>query len=62
MTPQPLVQVYLTTEDGEYYDLRISDGNVSFNVWDMHENDINRFIDDIKSFVYLLKEEHEKND
>ena len=51
----PNIQPYLTSEDGVLFDLRISHGDVSFDMWELEENEVLHFIEDIKSMLYLLK-------
>ena len=49
------IQPYLTSEDGELFDLRISHGSVSFDVWELEEDEIYQFVNDILSMLKLLK-------
>jgi len=56
--PECRFEVHLSTEDAEYFDVRISHGEVSFCLWDVHEYEINKIIEDLKSQVYLYKVEY----
>ena len=56
--PECRFEFYLSTEDAEYFDIRISHGEVSFDLWDVHENEINKIISDIQDQVKLYKESY----
>lgn len=49
------VQPYLTSEDGELFDLSISHGAVAFAMLDLEENEIHQFIADIQNMLCLLQ-------
>jgi hypothetical protein len=45
----------LSSEDGEYFNLRISHGEVSFDIYEMEENEVLQLIAVIQNMLYLLK-------
>ena len=55
--PEKRFSVHLDTDDGEYFDIRISQRDVSFCLWDVHEYEINGMICDLKEQINMWKRE-----
>ena len=47
-------QPYLTSDDGELFNLTISYGEASFNLYDLSEREIYQLINDIENMLKLL--------
>lgn len=58
--PSPKIQAYISTEDGERFDVSLSQGDVSFKIIELTKDEIERLISDIKEQVYLLKEAYKE--
>jgi len=55
--PEKRFSVHLDTDDGECFDIRISQGDMSLCLWDVHEYEINGIIYNLKEQINTWKQE-----
>ena len=58
--PDPRIEPYVSSEDGELWDISFNHGDVSFTIIELTEEEIERMIQDIRDQVFLLKESYEE--
>ena len=53
---KPKLEPYLTSGDGELYNLSFSYGNIEFEAYDLEETEIHHIIADIQNMLKVLKD------
>lgn len=58
MNENPIIQVHLSSENAELFDVSLNQGDISFLMIELTESQINQILEDIKAQLFLLKESY----